>query len=48
MLFIFIREYKEVVDMLKEAITSALALRLLDYIEGHSEIIVVSNASRTA
>jgi hypothetical protein len=34
--------------MLKEAIASALALRLLDYIEGHGEIIVASNASRTA
>jgi hypothetical protein len=34
--------------MLKEAITSALALRPLDYIEGHGEIIVASNASRTA
>jgi hypothetical protein len=40
--------YHGISKSFKEAITSALALRLLDYIEGHGEIIVASNASGTA
>jgi hypothetical protein len=46
--FIFTKEHEEAVDMLKGAITSALALRPPDYTEGHGEIIVASDASRTA